>query len=551
MSSRTKDKPAKKQPTVSRAERLQSAIRRQAKELQDINARAEELSYSKDYEKYDPDAEPDYPDVEKSPTTNGRGAVTYLEQTRVALPEGLFKLPRAKNPPALNDVNSSPESCLLFFSPHLNTPESFIKVMKMTPEQFNEFIRDEEFSPLVRRAKELLRIANADIFAHKRLQVHPALFKEYIPLAKNVLVGKTAERYAKRQLYLARLRRRDARAARAEEKLRNMTPEQAAEYRREQLEKAGVENAAPEPKIVVPTAPDGTVVKDYIDPHARPTYVRPNRLRDIDAESAAPIPNEYLTKAQELARDQEAVRYHPQEPKVEELQPQVIVRKADVLKAQQNLNAPATAKTMQDAAAMAASPTLPTPAEMALVIDARRDDDDNPIEDSQLSQSSAKVSKTTLVGKSSEQILQLLESGQTDTATAVIYKTLLQSLVDVMPYLEGVIRQSKGKAGAYAYNAMISSIRELMTDIQQAQDRGRQGEILVERYILPAFLDIGMTMMQEYETIAQSLRRDPYIDDERLKGYDKLLHDGQVRFGAFLQTRLRNLREECRKFLQR
>lgn len=157
----------------------------------------------------------------------------------------------------------------------------------------------------------------------------------------------------------------------------------------------------------------------------------------------------------------------------------------------------------------------------------------------------------TIIGRSAEEIHQLIEKGHADAATTLIYKRLLQSIVDTLPYMEMVIRKSKGQKGAYAYNSMVSSVRELMTDIQQSQDRGRQGEILVERFILPVFLDIGMAMMQEFDLIAQSLRRDPDITDVQTKEYDKLFHECQVRFGQQLQAKLKEVREQCRKFLQR
>jgi len=157
----------------------------------------------------------------------------------------------------------------------------------------------------------------------------------------------------------------------------------------------------------------------------------------------------------------------------------------------------------------------------------------------------------TIIGRSAEEIHQLIESGHTDAATTLIYKRMLQSVVDTLPYMEMVIRKSKGQKGAYAYNSMVSSVRELMTDIQQSQDRGRQGELLVERFILPVFLDIGMAMMQEFDLIAQSLRRDPNVTDVQTKEYDKLFHECQVRFGQQLQAKLKEVREQCRKFLQR
>lgn len=159
--------------------------------------------------------------------------------------------------------------------------------------------------------------------------------------------------------------------------------------------------------------------------------------------------------------------------------------------------------------------------------------------------------RRTIIGGSAEDIHQLIEHGHTDAATSLIYKKLLQSVVDTLPYMELVIRKSRGYKGAYAYNSMVSSVREIMTDIQQSQDRGRQGEALVERIILPVFLDIGMMMMREFEAIGQKMRRDNKLDEDTVKVYLLELDECQHRIGSQLQMQLKEVRDECRKFLQR
>lgn len=159
--------------------------------------------------------------------------------------------------------------------------------------------------------------------------------------------------------------------------------------------------------------------------------------------------------------------------------------------------------------------------------------------------------KRTIIGGSAEQIHQLIEHGNTDAATTLIYKKLLQSVVDTLPYMEMVIRKSKGTKGAYAYNSMVSSVRELMTDIQQTQDRGRQGEIMVERIIYPVFLEIVAIIMREFEGLGQKMRRDDKMQQDHVNTYLKEFDEVQQRIGGQFQTFLKEIRDELRKFLQR
>lgn len=103
----------------------------------------------------------------------------------------------------------------------------------------------------------------------------------------------------------------------------------------------------------------------------------------------------------------------------------------------------------------------------------------------------------SIIGDSAETILQLLEVDKNESATSLIQKRLLQSLVDVLPYAEHNVRQTKGQRGVYQLNSLITSLREVLIDVQSTRDKGALGDTLVERIIRPAFLDIGMTLVQE------------------------------------------------------
>jgi DNA-binding Xre family transcriptional regulator len=112
----------------------------------------------------------------------------------------------------------------------------------------------------------------------------------------------------------------------------------------------------------------------------------------------------------------------------------------------------------------------------------------------------------SILGDSAEVIQQMLESGHNDSATSLIHKRLLQSLVDLIPYAENNIRESKGARGVYQINSLITSIRELMIDAQSTKDRGALGDALVEKVIRPTFLDIGMELVQEDARLSAAIK---------------------------------------------
>lgn len=113
----------------------------------------------------------------------------------------------------------------------------------------------------------------------------------------------------------------------------------------------------------------------------------------------------------------------------------------------------------------------------------------------------------SIVGESAEEISQLLEGGETDSAVAMMYKRMLQALMDLLPFAEQQVRKTKAAKGVYQVNALISNIRELMVDIQAAQDRGRIAEDLDMRILQPAFREMATQFIRDYDSLDTDLRR--------------------------------------------
>lgn len=110
------------------------------------------------------------------------------------------------------------------------------------------------------------------------------------------------------------------------------------------------------------------------------------------------------------------------------------------------------------------------------------------------------VSKTTLrrlnsmFGQRSDTIIAMLETTDTDGAASLVTRTLLQTLVDVLPVVERNVRRSKGARGVMPLNQVISQVRELLHDIQAYKDRDALADSLIDRHLRPAFLDLAMQM---------------------------------------------------------
>lgn len=155
----------------------------------------------------------------------------------------------------------------------------------------------------------------------------------------------------------------------------------------------------------------------------------------------------------------------------------------------------------------------------------------------------------TVFGQGAEKILRLLEQDETDPAIALIYKRLLQSVVDVLPLAEMGIRSSKGVRGVHGFNMLISSMRELMVDIQQAQDRGLMGQMLVQSVIQPAFTDLAQETVQEFSIIAADAKAN--MTEEEWAKFGPMLRESRSRLANRMTFHYNVMKDGSIGFLQR
>ena len=155
----------------------------------------------------------------------------------------------------------------------------------------------------------------------------------------------------------------------------------------------------------------------------------------------------------------------------------------------------------------------------------------------------------SILGDHAEEIQQLLEAGNSDSATMQMQKRLLQSLADLIPLAENNIRNSDGVKGVYQFNALVQSLRELLIDVQSTRDRGALGDALVEKIIRPSFLDIGMQLVQEDARVSATMKAE--LDPEMYKRYRRFKEESLSRLADFIQKQYGTVKDESIKFLQR
>ncbi len=158
------------------------------------------------------------------------------------------------------------------------------------------------------------------------------------------------------------------------------------------------------------------------------------------------------------------------------------------------------------------------------------------------------IRRSSILGASAETIQDYLENDDKDKATALLYKRMLQTLVDTVPHAENAVRSTKGYRGVYQLNVLISSIRELLADIQSSQDRGRLGETLIERLMIPMFKDLGTHVVMAFEVISSdakgAMAKEDYIR------FKKSLEQTRSNLGLLMNQQYAEVKNEVRKFFE-
>ncbi|MGF3940053.1 hypothetical protein, partial [Staphylococcus aureus] len=121
-------------------------------------------------------------------------------------------------------------------------------------------------------------------------------------------------------------------------------------------------------------------------------------------------------------------------------------------------------------------------------------------------------SLNSILGDDAENIQQLLEVGDSDSAASVIQKRALQTCIDLVAEVENGIRESKGRYGVHSFNNLMMTIRELVTDMQQTRDRGAIGVTISESVLRPMMRDLAMLVMNETMTIMAAAKGSMSVD---------------------------------------
>ena len=145
-------------------------------------------------------------------------------------------------------------------------------------------------------------------------------------------------------------------------------------------------------------------------------------------------------------------------------------------------------------------------------------------------------------GSNSSKIMEMLETGDSDGGITVLKKTLLMTIIRVLPMAEQILTDTGTAKGTYQFVTLISQMREIMADIQADRDKQFLAHSITEQIIRPAFMDIAQDMLTKHHDFRK--KGDIFVVPEKTTYFSNQLLDLGKTLAGNMQERYKEVSEK-------
>lgn len=149
------------------------------------------------------------------------------------------------------------------------------------------------------------------------------------------------------------------------------------------------------------------------------------------------------------------------------------------------------------------------------VYDGRLKKNKKPIPDEELAEAPSEMALIT------EEILNLLDEEDSESAINLTQKHLLRTVVLMLPQAERMIHASKSARGVHNFNVLVGTCREIMADIQMSRDNKFLATGINVRVLQPGFIEIVNMIVNTVSIMKQEIT--PYVPADK-----KVLVNGAI-----------------------
>ena len=111
-----------------------------------------------------------------------------------------------------------------------------------------------------------------------------------------------------------------------------------------------------------------------------------------------------------------------------------------------------------------------------------------------------------ILTSSANDIYRLLEVNDTDSAIQLLYKRVIQSSYQMLAKIEQTVNEGSGTRGAYPFNAVASTLRDYLVDLQSSMDKSKLAEAIIDNILRPMFMEMASQLVIEMGVIGKEAK---------------------------------------------
>lgn len=153
-----------------------------------------------------------------------------------------------------------------------------------------------------------------------------------------------------------------------------------------------------------------------------------------------------------------------------------------------------------------------------------------------------------ILQSSANDIYRLLEVNDTDSAIQLLYKRVIQSSYQMLSKIEQSMNESSGTKGAYPFNAVASTLRDYLVDLQSSMDKSRLAEAIIDNILRPMFREMASQLVIEMGVIGKEAKM--LLDDQQYADFNaNVMRTSQTRIIQCMERCYHTAIDESKKAL--
>lgn len=146
------------------------------------------------------------------------------------------------------------------------------------------------------------------------------------------------------------------------------------------------------------------------------------------------------------------------------------------------------------------------------------------------------------LSKDMQVIINMLEDKENDSAITLTQKAMLQTVIMMMPEAEKrFFEQKSAHQAVYAFNALVSTARELIADVQAAEDKSKVIDRIIYDLLEPQILSLVNYFLESNFYLVKQLK--PFVKEKHHKKLQDILNEATKSSGAYAKEMFATFKE--------